>query len=240
MKRKRLTFLFFSFTGYSFRVPRHRRIRRTAIWLLAIFLPGVRTAEAQFAGGFFNQQSTKEKLMAEQILGLDTYLGEIKTGYQITESGLHAAQDLKGGTFSLHTAYFNSLQQVSPAVQRNPKGKAIAELYRQLCSQFSAELSWQQQKKQLSQPEMQYLQKISANVQKMAGEDLSATADVLTPGKLQLTDQQRLDRLDKLYASMKDKAAFTASFTVKCRQLALARQRAAADRTQLKQLYGIQ
>jgi hypothetical protein len=69
---------------------------------------------------------------------------------------------------------------------------------------------------------------------------MASTTDGLTPGKLQLTDPQRLDRLDKLYDLMKDKAAFASSFTSKCRQLAISRQRAKADKERLKKLYGIQ
>jgi hypothetical protein len=178
--------------------------------------------------------------MAEQIVGIQTYLGALKGGYQIANNGLNTVHQLKEGTLDLHTAYFNSLEQVSPAVQQNPKGKAITELYQQLCIQFNTEIAWQKKQQQFSASEMDYLQKVSDNLQKIAREDMAATNDVLTPGKLQLTDSQRLDRLDKLYGSMKDKAAFTSSFTTKCRALATSRQRAKADKETMKKFYGIQ
>lgn len=240
MKNKRSNFLFFPFTGYLCRAPRRRRIRRTAIWLALLCTLSTSLAHAQFLGGFFSQQSQKKKLMAEQVAGLEVYLGAIKGGYRIAETGLNTAHDLKNGTFSLHSAYFNSLEQVSPVVQQNPKGKAIAELYQQLVSQFDSELRWQKQQGQFSAAEMTNLQKVADNLKKLAATDMAELTDVLTPGKLQLTDEQRLARLDKLYAAMKDKAAFTASFTGKCRQLATGRQRAKADREQLRKLYGIQ
>jgi len=240
MKRKRLNLSFFSFTGHYCRVPRHRRIRRSAIWLLAVCCFSAASAKAQFLGGFFSQQSQKEKLMAEQVAGYQIYLHAISSGYHIAQTGLNTAHDLKNGTFSLHTAYFNSLEQVNPVVQNNPKGKAIADLYAQLNGQFDRELQWQKQQQQLSAAELANLQKVAANIKKISDADMGELTDVLTPGKLQLTDEQRLARLDKLYAAMKDKAAFTASFTGKCRQLALARQRAKADREQIRKLYGIQ
>lgn len=240
MKRKRLNLLFFSFTGHYCRVPRHRRIRRSAIWLLALICFSAVSAQAQFLGGFFSQQSQKEKLMAEQVTGYQLYLNAITGGYHIAQTGLNTAHDLKNGTYNLHTAYFSSLEQVSPVVQNNPKGKAIADLYTQLNRQFDQELQWQKQQQQLSTMELANLQKVAANMKKLSDADMAETTDVLTPGKLQLTDEQRLARLDKLYAAMKDKAAFTASFTGQCRQLALARQRSKADREQLRKLYGIQ
>jgi len=197
-------------------------------------------AKAQFLGGFFSQQSTREKLMAEQIVGYETYLGAIKGGYNIAEKGLNTAHELKNGTFGLHTAYFNSLERVSPAVQNNPKGRAIADMEQQIVTLFTTEISWQQKEKLLSPAELTYLQNVYAGLLKKCKDDLGELADVLTPGKLQLTDQQRLDRLDKLYAAMKDKLAFAGSFTGKCRKLATGRQQAKQDREQLKKLYGIQ
>jgi len=197
-------------------------------------------AHAQFLGGFFSQQSDKEKLMTTQIAEYEIYLKSIKTGYNITEIGLNTAQQLKGGTFNLHTAYFNSLAQVNPVVSSNPKGKATLQLAQQIGSRFSTEVTWQQQQKQLSSTELTYLQKVYDNLVNKCQSDLNDLTDVLTPGKLQLTDHERLDRLDKLYASMQDKYAFTCSFTSKCHTLAVSRQQAKSNKIQLKQLYGIQ
>jgi len=63
---------------------------------------------------------------------------------------------------------------------------------------------------------------------------------VLTPGKLQMTDHERLERIDKIYAAMQDKLAFAQSFTGKCRQMANDRKQAKTDNDKLKSLYGIQ
>jgi hypothetical protein len=242
MRTTRIHPTYFPFSNHFCRVQHYSRrslLRATLIFFSLIGLH-IGQARAQFLGGFFSQQSSKEKLMAEQVVGIQTYLGALKGGYQIANNGLNTVHELKGGTFGLHTAYFHSLEQVSPVVQQNPKGKAIAELYQQLCNQFNTEIAWQKKQQQFSAAEMAYLQKVSDNLQKVATEDMASTTDGLTPGKLQLTDPQRLDRLDKLYDLMKDKAAFASSFTSKCRQLAISRQRAKADKERLKKLYGIQ
>lgn len=197
-------------------------------------------AQAQFLGGFFSQQSQQRKLMAQQIAQYEIYLGAIKTGYHITETGLNTAHDLKNGTFSLHSAYINSLDQVNPLIQNSPKGKAIAELNSQTLKLFSDEITWQQHANLLTTTEMSYLQKVRDNLAAKCQLDRNELLQVLTPGKLQLTDAQRLDRLDKLYERMKDKYAFAGSFTTKCRKLALSRKQNQQDNDQLKKLYGVQ
>ncbi|SDF44943.1 hypothetical protein SAMN05216464_11852 [Mucilaginibacter pineti] len=196
--------------------------------------------KAQFLAGFFSQQSNKEKIMAEQIADLQIYEQALTKGYGIAQKGLNTAQDLKNGMFGLHSAYFNSLEQVNPVVSNDPNGKAILDLQQQLISRFTAEISWQQQQKLLQTNELAYLQSVYDNLLKEDKKDVDELTLVLTPGKMQLTDQQRLDRLDRLYASVKDKYAFAGDFTGKCRKLALGRQQAIQEKEQLKKLYGVQ
>jgi hypothetical protein len=195
---------------------------------------------AQGTGGFFNQQSSKVKFMVAQIVGYETFLQGLKTGYHITENGLNTAHELKGGTFDLHMAYFNSLQQVNPLISAYPKGKAIAGIQQQINQVFTNELIWQQQQKVLSTNEVLYIRQVYTNLMTKCQQDMSELAQVLTPGKLQLSDHQRMMRIDHIYADMQDKLAFSISFTTKCRQMATDRQRARKNSDQLKTLYGIQ
>lgn len=206
--------------------------------LLVFFLAGHFQAAAQ--GGFFSQQSDKAKLMLAQIAAYETYLSSLKKAYQITGKGLTAAHELKGGTFQLHSDYFSSLSQVAPAVRDDPKGKAIAEMQAQLISQLDTEIRWQQEQKLLSTTEITYLRKVADNLRAKARLDMEELSEVLTPGKLQLSDAGRLQRLDRLYAAMKDKKAFAAYFTAKCRKLALGRQKEKQEKARMKELYGIQ
>ncbi|SDF15785.1 hypothetical protein SAMN05216464_113151 [Mucilaginibacter pineti] len=197
-------------------------------------------AFAQGTGSFFNQQSSKVKIMVQQIAYLHIHLSELKSGYRIAEKGLEKAHELKGGTYSLHTDYLNSLQQVSPVIRTNPKAKATADLQQQLIRLFTSEIAWQQSEKLFSPKEMAYLKKVYDNLLKESNRDMDELVQVLTPGKLQLTDQQRLERLDHLYESMKDKNAFAGSFTAQCRKVSTGRKQAVRDQQQMKKLYGVQ
>jgi hypothetical protein len=204
---------------------------------ITIFTGG---ANAQFLGGFFSQQSDKKKLMAEQIAGYQLYLNGIKTAYTIADKGLATANQLKNGTFSLHNNYLTSLQLVAPAIGDDPKGKAIAGFYQQIIDLFQIEVNWQRNQKLLTTPEIAYLQKVGDNLRAKAKPDMDELKQVLTPGQLQLTDAERLERLDHLYEAMKDKAAFAGYFTAKCRKLALGRKDLQKEKEQIRKLYGIQ
>lgn len=195
---------------------------------------------AQGTGGFFNQQSSRVRLMLTQIAGYETLLQGLKSGYQISENGLNNVHELKGGTFELHQAYLNSLQQVNPVTGSSPKGRAIAGMQQQINQVFIQELAWQQQQKILTAAEMNYIRQVYGNLMNKSREEMEEASQVLTPGKLQLTDQQRLERLDLIYATIQDQSAFSIFFTTRCRQIATSRQRVRKNNDQLKTLYGIQ
>lgn len=195
---------------------------------------------AQVLSGFLSQQSEKEKLMEEQVVGYETYLATIRTGYHLSQKGLSAANTLKTGSFRLNAGYFGSLNRLSPAVQAEPKAKAIASVYRQIVAEFTEEIAWQEQQKLLTAGQLTYIRSVYSNLVQKARIDLNEMTQILRLGKLQMTDAQRLDQLAKLYAAMQDKQAFAAAFTAKCRQLALSRKSDGKDRATLKMLYGIQ
>jgi hypothetical protein len=207
--------------------------------LIFFLLIGPVCVMAQGTGSIFSQGSSKIKLMLAQIAGYQTYLHEIKTGYNIADKGLNTLHDLKGGTLDLHAAYFSSLQQVSPVIKNNSKAKACADLQQQIISLFSIELSWQQKQQILSAKEIAYIKAVQQNLLAKCKTDIEELTEVLTPGKLQMTDHERIDRIDHVYAAMQDKHAFADSFTSHCRQMATDRKKAKLDNDQLKKLYGI-
>lgn len=195
-------------------------------------------ARAQLLGGFFSQQSRKQELMAAQIAAYQLYLAGLKGGIHIAQNGLTNAYDFKNSAFGLHAAYFNSLEQISPAIQNNAKAKAIAEIKQQIIKEFSPEIAFQQKINVLTVAEQNYIRQVYESLVEKCNTDLAELHDIMTPGRLQLSDEQRLERIDHLYAAMQEKLAFTGSFTAKCHQLALLRQQAVKDRQAIRKLYG--
>lgn len=208
--------------------------------LLLLFISGTLVqAKAQILGGFFSQQAKREKILTEQIAALNIHHSLLARGYDIKDEGLKAAHTLKDQSFGLHTAYFKSLGQVNPAVSKNPKVKEIYDLQQRITGTLKWEQDWQQKEQQLSREEMTYFNRVHSNLLAESQQDLRELTDLLTQGKLQLSDQQRLTRLDQLYNGMKDKNSFASYFVNKCRKLAMSRKQGSKEKAQVKKLYGI-
>jgi hypothetical protein len=212
---------------------------KTIIWLVAVTtLLGSGQCKAQGIFGFFSQQAKKKKLMMAQVAALTIYSDQQATGYAISRDGLRNAQTQKGGEYSDHEQYYASLEQVSPAISPAEKKKKLLDLQARINAAFNDELGWQQKYRALRKDEMDYLVRVACGIRRQCDADMTEMNELLTPGKLKLTDAERLDRLDRLLAVMKDKSAFTLSITGKCRQLAQVRMGQVKDQEQLKKLYG--
>src|SRR5580704_14400076 len=82
-------------------------------------------ASAQFAGE-----------MLDQIAALQAYLQVAEKGYHIVEQGLQTIGEIKNGEWNLHSAFYSSLQAVSPAVAHMAQVVEIIDLEASMISQF--------------------------------------------------------------------------------------------------------
>jgi len=203
------------------------------IIVLAVFvLSFAGQVNAQTFSEFFRQKKTQQKYLLEQLAALKLYAGYVKKGYDIVGSGLDLVRDFSDGEFSLHKTYFNSLKAVSPVVKSNGK---VAEII-----VFQLEIS-----KVLNSMDVDflepgtaaYLQQVKAGVLQECDTDLDELLLVITAEKLEMKDDERLRRLDRVYENMLDKYAFVQSFSNQLALLVGQRKREKQSINQLKQLH---
>jgi len=204
-----------------------KTMKKTIIFLLAVV--SVIPAQAQ----------SRFQVMAQQIAGMGAYLQSIKSVYSTTQKGLNEIHSLKNGNFDLNQAYFNSLGNVSPAVRNDPKIKAIGDLQQQIDRTFSNAISWQKQYGVLTSDETVYLRSIYNAMLSECGKDLDELTLVITDGKLQMTDDARIQKIGAIYTDMKDKYSFSRSFTGKAQVMAVDRKENGNDQQTLRSLYNL-
>lgn len=197
-------------------------------------------AHGQGIGSFFSQQSAKKKDMALQIALMETYLFGLKHGYKQTQDGLANIADLKSGSFNLNNNYFHSLSQVSLAVGQNPKVAEIQSLAAEIKLNFRRFIQWQHGQDLVTAGDISYLQKVANHLIAECDKELGMLNDVISPGKLQLTDADRIKEINGIDADMKDKYAFCRTFIDRTRNVTLRRQAEARQQKMIKRLYNLQ
>lgn len=186
-----------------------------ALLLVAVMLScGPPRGYSQTFAEFFKQKKTQKRYLLEQITALQVYTGYAKKGYELVGGGLGLVRDLSKGEFSLHSGFISSLKSVSPLIKNNLKVTEIISWQIGIVRAFSAVGPHAL----LSAADQLYIAEVKAGVLSDCAADLEELLMIVTSGRLEMREQERLLRLDQLYLAMQDKAAFTQSF---CSQVAM-------------------
>jgi hypothetical protein len=175
---------------------------------------------AQGLSNFFSQKEADIKYMLNQIAALQAYIGYAEKGYSIAQQGLTFIGDLKKGEFDLHSAFFNSLKAVNPSIANYAKVADIISYQESIIKEFKKIL----QIKNMSPAEVRYLQLVYNNMSNACTKSLNDLINIITDNTYEMKDNERVHRIDNIYVDMKDKYAFTQSFTSEASLLTVQRQ----------------
>ena len=196
------------------------------------------TTNAQSFSEWFKQKKTQKKYLLAQIAALETYLKAVVKGYDIANSGLTTISMLKDGDFLQHAAYFRSLEMVSPKVKNYSKVMAIAEMEDRSENVREALSGNKDLNVYLNTQELASLQKILENKADAAIHDLDELELLVTDGKLNMTDDERIRRIDGLYFEVKSKLRGVLQLAKNVRSMIAGRAKREKDLSGLKLLYG--
>lgn len=192
-------------------------------------------AKAQTFSEWWFQKKTQIKYLGLQIAALEQYGSYVKQGYNIAHNGLSAISGFTGDEKNLHGSYYNSLKTVNPAIKDNPQANAIAEYASAIPPQFDRLNSLNG----LDADTHSYITSVKNKVLAECDADITELQLVMTSGDAEMTDDERLKRLNQISARMKDKFAFSLTFCNQVKTLLLQRNQDLNNTQTLRRYYGI-
>jgi len=183
------------------------------------------TCDAQTFNEWFRQGKTQRRYLRKQIALLKVYLTYLQEGYDIAQDGLALVSDIKDGEFSLHRDYFTSLKNVNPHLPGAPQVANVFELQVLAVRVMQDANSFCRGCEYFTEEELHYVSRVHANLLESINRSLSELRSLLHSGAGQMTDYERLKRIDELYIDMQDKYSFARSFAAQLRMLAAERER---------------
>ena len=188
--------------------------------------------QAQTYSEWFRQKKTQRSYLLQQIVALRAYGSQLAKSYSLIKDGWQTVKGFSQGEFDLHRIYLNSLKLVHPLVAKDPR---VAESVEAV---LNVRLVWAGlEKLELDAQQGAYVAKVMENLLAECDKDLVALEDLLAKGKLEMTDDQRLQRLVQLHAGIKDKEAFSRDFVEQLRQMQLAGQVNRKEINQMRRLH---
>jgi len=192
-------------------------------------------ARAQSWDEWFHQKKTQIKYLEQQIAALKAEEISLRQGYNILKSEWNTIAGFKHGEFNLHKGYYQSLSKVKPEVRNSANLSAIQAEQQSINSQLNAIRSLNG----LTDNEQAYVSEVSQNLVAQLNRDLDDLQSVLTTGELQMGDDERIKRLQRISASIKDKYVFTCFFCRKVQFLYAQRQQDNHEVETLRRYYEV-
>ena len=200
--------------------------------MLFVFLVMALTVTAQDTPNFnewFRQKKTQIKYLVQQIAALQVYIGYLKKGYEIVDKGLTTIGNIKDGSFSQDKVYLNSLKEVNPAIKKSPQVNAVLVYQQSIVRAFQHLEDFVADNEYVSPAEKEYIRIVHENMLVECDNSMDELALILTAGRTEMKDDERLLCLDKVHEEMLDKYAFTKSFVSSAGLLAMQRAKEEQD-----------
>lgn len=186
-----------------------------------------------------SQEVQQLLLNVEKLAQFKQILSDMKKGYQIVSTGYSTIKDLSQGNFSLHKTFLDGLMTVSPTVKKYKRIADIISNQIMIVKEYKDAFGRFKQDGNFTPGEIGYLGKIYSNLFKQSLSDLDELTIIITGSKLKMSDDERLEAIDKIYLNMQDKLLFLRNFNNNTTILAVQRAREKNDAVTLKKIYGI-
>jgi hypothetical protein len=157
---------------------------------------------AQNFNEWFRQKRTQRRYLMQQIVALQAYIELAKKTYGIIDEGTDMISSIRNGDWKQFIDYFGSLEAVNPIVKKYHRtndivqfNRKIVELYRLIYKPLREDAIITEQEWKMSDLRFEAILKSSLL-------NLQEAEDLITPGVLTMKDDERLKRIDYIYANM--------------------------------------
>jgi hypothetical protein len=207
--------------------------------IIILILTGGITASAYKANAQVSTAQDVQQLVLdiEKLTQFKAILTDMKTGYTLLTQGYNQVKDISQGNFNIHSAFLNSLMEVSPEVRKYGRIADIIEEQASIVSEYKSTLRQANSGGHFNASELIYMNQVFSQLLTQSLNNLTTLANVITAGNLRMSDAERLQTIDHIYSDTQNKLVFLRSFDNQVAILSLQRQKAQNDVNTLQKLY---
>lgn len=178
-------------------IPSWMTIRMT-IWSMILLL-GTVPVHGQTFDEWFRQKKTQTRYLIEQLVALKAYDRCLEKGYTVALKGLNAIRDTKKGDLDTHRNYFMSLRAVNPVVAHYSRTGDIVKIQAGISDISSSLRRWLSYTPGLNGGARREVRMVLDGLDRECAATIEELKRVAGGRDLQMTDKERLRRLDRLY-----------------------------------------
>ncbi len=194
-----------------------------------------------FSNVCFSQTDEAKQLLlnVEKLAQFKTILKNMKDGYQLLHKGYTAIKGISEGNFSLHKTFLDGLMEVSPVVKKYKRVADIINYQVRIVKEYKSAFRQFKENKRFTVTEIEYIGKVYANLFDQSVKNIDDLAMIITAGKLRMSDDERLQGIDKLYQEIVDQYSFLNEFNNSAAILAVQREKDQMDIDLMRKVHGL-
>lgn len=184
-----------------------------------------------------SQEAQQLLLNVEKLSQLKNILADMKKGYQVVSGGYNTIRNISQGNFSLHEVFLDGLMLVSPEVKKYRRVADIISHQKNILSEYKSAFKRFNASENFNPTEIDYLGRVYKQLFDQSIDNLDELAMVITSSKLRMSDDERLQAIDRIFEDVQDRLVFLRDFNSKATSLSLAREKQKSDLKQRLKLY---
>jgi hypothetical protein len=191
--------------------------------------------------GVWAQSQEVQQLLLnwEKLRQLEEILDNMYKGYKILDKGYTTIKNISQGNYTIHQLFIDGLMAVNPSIRNYKRIPFIIEYQKLLLKEYQRAYNRFRQDPNFRIEELEYL----ANVYKFLFDASLRNIDelmmVITATKLSMSDDERMQAIDRIFFDMEDKLIFLRTFNNNTQLLAIQRARSHNDVETMRKLYGV-
>ncbi|MNN28522.1 hypothetical protein D3C81_1420950 [compost metagenome] len=183
------------------------------------------------------QEIAQLVLNVEKLTQFKRILSDMKDGYKILEGGYNTVKDISEGNFNIHKQFLDGLMQVSPSVRKYRKVSLIIEYQIKIIKEYKTAFTQFKQTDIFRTGELASIETTYTNVINQSLKNLDELTMVISSGKLRMSDDERINAIDRIFEEMEDKLLFIRRFNKQTALTVLQRQKEKTEIKNLQNLY---
>lgn len=189
----------------------------------------------------YGQAAETEQLILnwKKLEQLRQILDNMYWGYKVLDKGYNTISRIAEGNYKLHQVFLDGLMAVNPAVRNYKRIPNIIDYQKLLLKEYKEAYNRFKNDPGFKLEELEYLANVYKFLFNASLRNLDELVMIITATKLRMTDDERMQAIDRIFYDMENKLIFLRSFNNSTQLLAVQRARSRNDVKTMQQLYGI-
>jgi hypothetical protein len=183
------------------------------------------------------QEATQLILNYEKLKQLEEILDNMYKGYKILSQGYNRIKDIAEGNYNIHQVFLDGLFAINPSVAKYKRIPDIIRYQQLLMKEYRRAFNRFKNDSNLTPDELRYLEKVYDYLIKQSLKNLEELAMIVTANKLRMSDDERIQSIDRIYFDIENKLSFLRYFNNSTQVLVLQRAKEGTDVDAAKKLY---